>query len=154
MVSSPPSKTTLTPPLRPLSILRALPQSHILICLKEQRIIENTGKGGRQAAWRWIPASMPTDVLIEKLYKAYENRLQAYVSERRQRQDAARGIDRENSGPPVAVPHAKAGSEPRQNLFTLERLQSLEDQNRLIIDLLTTLCKNLDIKETAGGHQL
>lgn len=127
-----------------------LPIPHISKGLKDLGIIENVGGNSTAAIWKWIPASPPNDILIEKLYNFYAKELEQYRNEMKRRSDAHKGINREESGKPVVV--NKSSGTP--SIFIQERLAALEDRERHIIDLLETLCHNLGLRESLGGRKI
>lgn len=129
-----------------------LPITPIITALKDCKIVENTGPKGHGAEWRWIPAAAPNDLLIEKIFNHYAAQLTEYRKMVQRRNDARNGVERDKSGPAIKLPKGPADQTP--SLFIRERLEALEDRCRYITDLLETLCKNLGVTETVGGHKI
>jgi hypothetical protein len=128
-----------------------LPVPQILQALKDGKVVENTGGAARSATWRWIPASPPNDIIIEKVFNGYTKQLIEYRKKMQEKNDARNGINREESGKATKVPASPSGT---PSLFIQERLQAIEDRQRYVIDLIETLCGEWGIKQTIGGFKI
>jgi hypothetical protein len=128
-----------------------LPMPQIMLALKECKVVENIGGKTAAAEWKWVPASPPNDLIIERVYNNYMAQLQDFKKKQQENKDKRNGVNRVESGEPAKV-SAKADGPP--SVFIRERLEVIEDRIRYQIDLMETLCKNLGLKETIGGFKI
>ncbi len=131
--------------------LAEMPSAQIILALKECKVLENTGGSSYAAEWRWLPASPPNDMMIERVYNNYAAQLQEYRKRMIDKADKRNGINRQESGPAVKV---SKGGDSNPSLYIQERLQLIEEKQRYQVDLLVTLCKNLGLTETIGGFKI